>query len=100
MNRSSLNALVFICLLIFMLAPALAQTQKKAIEQVLTQYPELKATGPPPVKSAVAANVNDNDPCKTSTECISKCCFTTTNRCLASRIKANYPHYRCVGELP
>ena len=81
MKKTSLAACLMLCLLIFMVTPAQAQSSKKAIEQVLTLYPELKATGPPTPKPA-GPILRYGDKCTTSTRCETDCCDPIYNKCL------------------
>ena len=50
-----------------------------AIELVLKEYYELKATGPPPVR--IIKKVSYSDFCKSSESCTTDCCEAYSGRC-------------------
>ena len=71
-------------MLVFLLSlvkPGQAPSPKNAIEQVLTLYPELKATGPPTPKPAGPILVF-GAACTTSTRCETTCCDNVYKMCL------------------
>ena len=91
-----------ICMLLSILKPTQTQSSKKAIELILSLYPELKATGPPPVKPAVVVVVatnGDYEECRQSAQCISKCCSSRQDICVPASYKAANPKEPCEGEI-
>ena len=95
MKASSIVAGFLLVLLVFRLEPV--EAAPNAIEQVLTNYPELKATAPPPLKVKAITGTTPGTPpgtklekraangamCAKKDECASDCCSFRLRQCFS-----------------